>query len=58
MGCGFCAVVPQAGAGRAVQLLEAWHPGTAVIGAVNDRSGRVTVPSLGIAGTADGLGPG
>jgi phosphoribosylformylglycinamidine cyclo-ligase len=58
MGCGFCAVVPHAGAARAVQLLEAWHPGAAVIGTVTDRAGQVTVPALGIAGTADGIGSG
>jgi phosphoribosylformylglycinamidine cyclo-ligase len=55
MGCGFCAVVPQASAGAAVALLEAWHPGTAVIGALNDRGGRVAVPALGIEATKDGL---
>jgi phosphoribosylformylglycinamidine cyclo-ligase len=58
MGCGFCAVVPLASAGRAVQLLEAWHPGTSVIGAVNERPGRVSVPALGIEGAKDGLGSG
>ncbi len=29
---------------------QARHPGTAVIGRVSDAGGRVTVPSLGIAG--------
>jgi phosphoribosylformylglycinamidine cyclo-ligase len=57
MGCGFCAVVPQAFAERAVALLEAWHPGTSVIGTLTDRAGRVAVPGLGIEGTTDGLGP-
>jgi phosphoribosylformylglycinamidine cyclo-ligase len=55
MGCGFCAVVPQASASQAMALLEASHPGTAVIGSVTDRAGRVAVPDLGIDGSADGL---
>ena len=50
MGCGFCAVVPAADAERAVALLAARHPGTAVIGRVTDSAGRVSVPGLGIEG--------
>ncbi len=50
MGCGFCVVVPEAEAGRVVALLEAHHPGTAVIGRCTDRAGRVRVPGLHIEG--------
>jgi phosphoribosylformylglycinamidine cyclo-ligase len=50
MGCGFCAIVPEADAARAVELLSARHPGTAVIGRVTESAGRVTVPELGIEG--------
>ncbi len=56
MGCGFCAVVPEREAERAVGVLSARHPGTAVIGAVDDR-GRVALPALGIEGDASGLAP-
>ena len=55
MGCGFCAVVGAADAQRAVALLEAHHPGTAVIGRCDDRGGRVTLAPLGIEGDAHGL---
>jgi phosphoribosylformylglycinamidine cyclo-ligase len=57
MGCGFCAVVAAADADRAVELLGARHPGTAIIGQVTDR-GTVNLPALGIEGDASGLGPG
>ena len=50
MGCGFVAVVPHADADRAVALLGARHPGTAVIGRCTDRAGIVAVPSAGIEG--------
>ncbi len=50
MGCGFCAVVPGADAERAVAVLAARHPGTAVIGRVTDSGERVSVPGLGIEG--------
>jgi hypothetical protein len=33
-----------------VALLSGRHPGAAVIGRVNDASGRVSVPGLGIEG--------
>jgi phosphoribosylformylglycinamidine cyclo-ligase len=52
MGCGFCAVVPEADAERAVTLLEAHHPGTAVIWRCTDHAGRVTAPGLGIEGAS------
>jgi phosphoribosylformylglycinamidine cyclo-ligase len=55
MGCGFCAVVAPADAARAVTLLEARHPGAAVIGRCNERGGRVAVTPLGIEGDARGL---
>jgi len=50
MGCGFVAVVPHADADRAVALLGARHPGTAVIGRCTDQAGIVAVPSAGIEG--------
>ncbi|MGA2011265.1 MAG: phosphoribosylformylglycinamidine cyclo-ligase [Solirubrobacteraceae bacterium] len=57
MGCGFCAIVAAPDASRAVALLEARHPGTAVIGRCGDRAGRVALPALGIEGDAHGLHP-
>jgi len=48
MGCGFCAVVPEAAADEAAALLAAHHPGTRRIGTVSGRSGRTSVPSLGV----------
>jgi phosphoribosylformylglycinamidine cyclo-ligase len=56
MGCGFCVVVVPEGAEPAVQMLAQHHPGSAVIGSVTDRGGVVSVPDLGIEGTAAGLG--
>ncbi len=50
MGCGYCVVVGPENAGRAVALLSRRHPAAAVIGRVNDASGRVSVPGLGIEG--------
>jgi phosphoribosylformylglycinamidine cyclo-ligase len=50
MGCGFCAVVPEAHAAEVVELLSGHHPGTAVIGRCTDRAGRVSMPGLGIEG--------
>ena len=55
MGCGFCCVVPEAHADEAVALLRERHPGTAVIGRVTDRAGRVELPGPGLAGGRDGL---
>ncbi len=55
MGCGFCVIVADSDADAAVSLLAEHHPGTAVIGAVTDRTGRVQMPGLGIEGDADGL---
>jgi phosphoribosylformylglycinamidine cyclo-ligase len=49
MGCGFCAVVPEAAAAEAAALLAAHHPGTRRIGTVTDRAGRVEVPPRGVA---------
>ncbi|MFZ0042809.1 MAG: phosphoribosylformylglycinamidine cyclo-ligase [Solirubrobacteraceae bacterium] len=54
MGCGFCAVVPEGDADRAAELLGVRHPGTAVIGSLDDR-GRVRVPSVGVEGDESGL---
>jgi phosphoribosylformylglycinamidine cyclo-ligase len=58
MGCGFCAMVADADAEDAAQLLSRRHPGTAVIGRVTDRGGLIQLSSLGIEGGADGLGRG
>jgi len=52
MGCGFCAVVPEATADAAAALLAAHHPGARRIGTVTDRAGRVEVPAAGVALTA------
>ena len=49
MGCGFCAVVPEAAADEAAELLAAHHPGTRRIGTVTDRAGQVAVPARGVA---------
>jgi phosphoribosylformylglycinamidine cyclo-ligase len=48
MGCGFCAVVPEATASAAAALLSAHHPGARRIGTVTDRAGRVEVPAAGV----------
>jgi phosphoribosylformylglycinamidine cyclo-ligase len=44
MGCGFCAVVPDAAADDAAAVLAERHPGTRRIGTVSDRAGRVQAP--------------
>jgi phosphoribosylformylglycinamidine cyclo-ligase len=44
MGCGFVAVVPGDQAGDAAALLAARHPGSARIGTVTDRAGRIERP--------------
>jgi phosphoribosylformylglycinamidine cyclo-ligase len=44
MGCGFVAVVPDADAGAAIELLAARHPGSARIGTVTDRAGQIERP--------------
>jgi phosphoribosylformylglycinamidine cyclo-ligase len=49
MGCGFCAVVPEAEADAAIALLARRHPGTARIGTVTGDADRVSVPALGLA---------
>ena len=55
MGCGFCAIVPAAGADAAVRLLARHHPGTAVIGRLTADAGRVSIPALGLSGGREGL---
>jgi phosphoribosylformylglycinamidine cyclo-ligase len=50
MGCGFVATVAAEHAQAAVELLKAYHPGTAVIGSVTAEADTVTVPSLRIHG--------
>jgi phosphoribosylformylglycinamidine cyclo-ligase len=55
MGCGFCAIVPDAQADDAVALLAKHHPGTAVIGQLTPKAGEVRLPGLGLAGDSSGL---
>lgn len=47
MGCGFVAVVPEADADAATEILAARHPGARRIGTATD-AGTATVPSLGL----------
>jgi phosphoribosylformylglycinamidine cyclo-ligase len=44
MGCGFCAVVPEAAADAAAALLAEHHPGTRRIGTITDRAGQIVHP--------------
>jgi phosphoribosylformylglycinamidine cyclo-ligase len=53
MGCGFVAVVPDADADAAVELLAQRHPGTARIGTISDKPGLVELPGLGLAATRE-----
>jgi len=55
MGCGFVAVVPEADAPAAVELLGRHHPGAAVIGSVTDSGGAVELPQVGLAGDRGGF---
>jgi phosphoribosylaminoimidazole (AIR) synthetase len=55
MGCGFVAIVPETFADSAIELLARRHPGAARIGSVTAETGRVSLPTLGLAGDADGL---
>jgi len=55
MGCGFCAVVPEAEAETVVALLAGHHPGTARIGTVTADPDRIAVPPLGLGGGPEGL---
>ncbi len=58
MGCGFCAIVAADHAAAALELLGAHHPGSAVIGYLTDRVGRVSLPGLGLEGDGDRLNAG
>jgi phosphoribosylformylglycinamidine cyclo-ligase len=55
MGCGFVAIVPAQDADATVALLGRHHPGSARVGHVTDAPGRVALPTLGLAGDANGL---
>jgi phosphoribosylformylglycinamidine cyclo-ligase len=55
MGCGFCAVVPEAAADAAVAILDRHHPGTRRIGTVTADADRLSVPPAGVVGGPDGL---
>jgi phosphoribosylformylglycinamidine cyclo-ligase len=57
MGCGFCVMVAPDDATTTVALLDAHHPGAAVIGNVTEEAARITLPKLGLAGDAGGLRP-
>ena len=58
MGCGFCCVVPDEQAEAAVALLDAHHPGTAVIGRATDAAGTVELSSQALRGTRAGFASG
>ena len=55
MGCGLVVVVPDAEADRAVEILARHHPGARRIGSATADAGRVTLPSLGLVATRDGV---
>jgi phosphoribosylformylglycinamidine cyclo-ligase len=55
MGCGFCVTVPAAQAEEVVARLDAYHPGTAVIGRITTDADTVALPGLGLKGDRDGL---
>ena len=55
MGCGFCCVVPAVDAERAVALLAAHHPGTAVVGRATADAGAVELPAQRLRGTRAGF---
>jgi phosphoribosylformylglycinamidine cyclo-ligase len=55
MGCGFCVMLPEESADRAVSLLAVHHPGAAVIGRLTAQAGEVSVPPAELAGGAAGL---
>ena len=55
MGCGFCAVVPEADTEAAVAILARHHPGAARIGTITGDADRIAVPSLGLGGGPEGL---
>jgi phosphoribosylformylglycinamidine cyclo-ligase len=48
MGCGFVVMVPADQAEATVALLEAFHPGTAVIGTLTDQDDLIEVQGMGI----------
>ncbi len=59
MGCGFCCVVPEAQADRALALVSERHPGVAVVGSVTDEAGVVELAAAGLRGTgAEGFSRG
>ena len=55
MGCGFCCVVPAERSDDAQALLASRHPGAARVGTVTSEAGRVSLPHVGVVGTAEGL---
>jgi phosphoribosylformylglycinamidine cyclo-ligase len=57
MGCAFVVVVAPGDEAAALEILARHHPGSARIGRVSPRAGRVELPTLGLAGDAAGLHP-
>jgi phosphoribosylformylglycinamidine cyclo-ligase len=51
MGCGFCVVVPPVDADRCVELLDALHPGAAVLGHATEETGIVRIADRGLVGS-------
>ncbi|MGH2861963.1 MAG: phosphoribosylformylglycinamidine cyclo-ligase [Solirubrobacteraceae bacterium] len=54
MGCGFVAMVPAQQADAATALLEGFHPGAAVIGAISGDAGAIDLPHMRIRAAAGG----
>jgi phosphoribosylformylglycinamidine cyclo-ligase len=48
MGCGFVVVTPTDQAATAVDLLADFHPGARTIGAVSNRPGEISLPTLAV----------
>jgi phosphoribosylformylglycinamidine cyclo-ligase len=55
MGIGFCCVVPEAGAERALALLGGHYPSASRIGQVTADAGVIGLPSVGITGRKEGF---
>jgi phosphoribosylformylglycinamidine cyclo-ligase len=55
MGIGFCCVVPETDAERALALLGRHYPAASRIGRVTADAGVISLPSLGITGRKEGF---
>lgn len=51
MGCGFCCIVDERDAEKAVNVLSEYHRGTAIIGKTTTQTGVVELPKAGLIGT-------